>query len=418
MDKSINTKTLAGIAVFCVGAMAANMTMGLLALIMQTYSDVSPTTIQSVLVGPALIGMIFAFFVGQLNKKISAKWLIIFCQVMLLLYAVIFFMGGNVPAMVLVVASGLAGFNQGAMNTLLAILMAGAVSDDQKRGSLLGIFISVMNIGGVVFTTLGGIVAANTGAWQNAYLLWAWLAIAIVLEIILLPNVAPEGAAAPEAPAGDVVEAAGAEEASRGGMAKVWILSFHYFFFFLALYVFGTNCSEYVITTHQLGDAAAAGVAASTVTIGGIAGSALFGAYSRVLGKFTVPVLMGLATLGLAIPVFIQNSLIGIYASGILLGFAMMGANPYIMQYFHELVSPSQYGNAMSIFSGFFNAGMVVAIYVLAFLAQMFFGDAGSVDGKFIIALVMCAVVFVTSFFIYSVGNKSKAAPADESPAA
>ena len=61
MKKDLNVKTLAGISVFCLGAMATNITMGILALIMQTYSDVSPVTVQSVLVGPALVGMIFAF---------------------------------------------------------------------------------------------------------------------------------------------------------------------------------------------------------------------------------------------------------------------------------------------------------------------------------------------------------------------
>ena len=305
MKKDLNVKTLAGIAVFCLGAMATNITMGILALIMQTYSDVSPVTVQSVLVGPALVGMIFAFFVGTLNKKFSVKKLLIFAQCALILYGLIFHSGGKVPIFALIAASGLAGFNMGSMNTFLGILMAGAVQDEKRRGTILGIMGAVMNIGGVAFSLLGGVIAAR-GAWQNAYWLFAYYILAIALELILLPNVEPEGKLAPAAPGGE------APKAEKGGMGKVWIISIHYFFFFLWLYVFGTNCSEFIINTYKIGDAAAASFAASCVTVGGIFAGLLYGAYSKVLGKFTVPVLIGLSVVGLAIPVFVHSSVFGI----------------------------------------------------------------------------------------------------------
>jgi len=401
MEKSINKKSLIGIAIFCVATMATNMTMGILALIMQTYSDVSPVTVQSVLVGPALVGAIYAFFVGRLNRRFAVKKLLIFAQTALLLYGIIFMFGGKVPIAALIAASGLAGFNQGSMNTILGLLMVGAVSDDQKRGSILGIMTAVMNIGAVIFTNLGGIIAATR--WQNAYLLFAYYIFAIILELILLPNVEPEGKAAPAAPGGPAPA-----EAEKGGMAKVWVLSIHYFFFFLWLYVFGTNCSEFIITTYKIGGPAQAGLAASCVTIGGIFAGLFYGAYSKVLGRFTVPILMGLSVIGLAVPVFVHSSVIGIYISGILLGIAMMGANPYIIQYLHEIAPGTRYGNAMSIFAGFMNAGMVVAIYVIAFLTRIFFGDGTFVPGKFKIALVGDVIVFIASFFIYAVGQKKK----------
>ena len=398
MEKVINKKSLAGIAIFCAAAMSTNMTMGILALIMQTYADVSPVTVQSVLVGPALVGTVFAFFVGNLNKRFAAKKLVIFAQCALLLYAVLFFMGGKVPIAVLIIASGLAGFNQGSSNTLLGILMIDAVKDNQKRDSLIGIMSATMNIGGVVFTTLGGIVAA--GRWQNAYLLFAYYILAIVLELFLLPNVEPEGKDAPGKAAAVPVE--------KGGMGKVWAISIHYFFFFLWLYVFGTNCSEYIINTYKIGGAAEGGVAASCVTIGGIFAGILFGFYSRILGKYTVPCLMGLSVIGLAIPVFIHGSVFGIYAAGILLGFAMMGANPYIISYMQKIAPGAKYGKAMSIFVGFMNAGMVVAIYVIAFLTKLFFGDGAYVPGKFTVAFVGDIIVFITSFFIYAFGQKKE----------
>lgn len=268
MNKAIHKKSLIGILIFCVAAMATNMTMGILAKIMQSYPDVSPVTVQSVLVGPALIGTIYAFFVGMLNRKTPAKRLLMFAQAALLLYGIIFWMGGDrVPIAVLICASGLAGFNQGSMNTIFGLLLMEAVPDDKKRGSLIGIGTAVMSIGGMAFTTVGGVIA--NVKWQNAYLLFFYYLIAIILELILLPNVAPEGSAAPAAEKH--------QETSKGGMARVWILSIHYFFFFLWLYCFGTNCSEYVISTYKLGTAAEAGIAASCVTIGGIFAGLFYG---------------------------------------------------------------------------------------------------------------------------------------------
>lgn len=405
MAKKVDKKMLVGIAVFCIGAMATNMTMGILALIMQSYPDSSPVLVQSILVGPALVGTIYGFFVGNLNKKFPCKSLLIFGQAMLLIYGLVFLIGGGkIPVIGLVITSGLAGFNQGQMYTILGILMTSAVEDPKTRGTLLGIMTSIFSIGGVLFTTLGGVIASSR--WQNSYFLFLYYILAIILEIFLLPNVEPEGKIAP-APA---QSEGGSEDAQKGKMhiGRVYALSIHYFFFFLWLYVFGTNVSEYVINTYKIGGAPEAGVAASCVTIGGIFAGLLYGAYSRVLKRFTVPVLMGLSVIGLALPVFVTGNIMAIYASGLLLGFAMMGASPYITNFMHELAPGGAYGKAMSIYSAFMNLGMVVAIYIIAFLTQLVCGDAGNVHYKFVVAFVGDIFVFITSFFIYVVGVKKE----------
>lgn len=191
-------------------------------------------------------------------------------------------------------------------------------------------------------------------------------------------------------------------------MGRVWLLSIHYFFFFLWLYVFGTNVSEFVLNTYKIGTAAEAGIAASCVTVGGIFAGILFGLYAKVLKRFTVPVLMGLSVIGLAIPVFVTDSVVGVYLAGLLLGFAMMGASPYITNFMHTLAPGRSYGKAMSIYSGFMNAGMVVAIYIIAFLTGLVCGDPSNVHYKFVVAFVGDIFVFITSFFIYVVGVKKE----------
>lgn len=412
MTKKSNVKMIVGIIVFCIGAMATNMTMGILALIMQSYPSVSPVIVQTVLVGPPLVGTIYGFFVGNLNKKIPCKNLLIFGQATLLLYGLIFLLGGGkIPIIGLILASGLAGFNQGQCYTVLGILMTSAVEDEKKRGTLLGIMISLMSVGGVIFTTIGGVIASF--GWQKAYLLFLYFAAAIILEAFLLPKMEPEGKEVPKLSA-ESAGGSGAVQEAKPQMGRVWLLSIHYFFFFLWLYVFGTNVSEFVINTYKIGGAPEAGLAASCVTIGGIFAGVLFGLYSGVLKRFTLPVLMGLSVIGLALPVFITDSMLGVYIAGLLLGFAMMGASPYITNFMHTLAPGSAYGKAMSVYSGFMNAGMVVAIYIIAFLTQMVCGDAGNIHYKFVVAFVGDILVFITSFFVYVVGvRKEKTAPED-----
>ena len=169
--------------------------------------------------------------------------------------------------MYLLVGAALAGFGQGSNNTLLGVLLLDAVPDDQKRKNILGIAISAMSLGGVFFTTVGGFLAVNH--WQHAYYLWFIIVLFIVLEFVCLPNRKPEGS---KQPAADTQ----ASEPAGKLPVMVWIIAIHYLFWFMFMYVYGLNVSEYVITLYQLGTSAESGIAASLVTVGGVvAGHAL-----------------------------------------------------------------------------------------------------------------------------------------------
>lgn len=400
MNKAINKKALVGIFAFAFVGMANNMTMGILGSIIAAYPQVSSTTVSLVLTLPPLVGAAYAFFVGALSGRFGAKRVAIFGQLALFLEGMIFlFFGGKAPVGVLIAASGLVGFMQGAMNTLLAILLLGVIEDEKKRSSILGIAMAVSSLGGVFFSTVGGVLAVSR--WQNAYYLWFIIALCAVLVAILVP----QSKEAP-APAEETVK----KKSSGKLPAMVWIICGHYLIFFLALYVFGLNVSEYIISTHSLGTSAEAGLGSSMVTIGGIVSGLVFGMYSQRLKKLTIPVLMGLTVIGLLLPVVSPN-LISIYAAGLLLGFAMMGANPYIISKLGEMVAPEQYSNAVSIFSGFMNAGMCVAVPVIAFLTKLLCGDDTHVPTKFIVGLIGAAFCFITSFPIYLAKGKKQTTP-------
>ena len=391
----VNKKNMIGIFAFCFTGMLANITMGILAYIMQGYPNVNPTTVSQILTTPALVGTGYAFCVGLLHKKIPAKYLMILSQGCLFAYGMIFlFLGGTAPIGVLIAAAGLLGIGQGSNNTLLAIALSEACPDENKRGGILGICMSVMNIGGVIFTNVGAALAVNR--WQNAYMTFFVVAASLVLQFLFLPKGAFKAAPAP---------AAEQKKEKTALPAKVWLICINYFFFFLALYVYGTNVSEYIVTTYKLGTSIEAGLASSMVTVGGIFAGALFGVYSKWTKKLTVPVMMALASVGLSLCCFFPNIIL-VYCAGILGGFAMSGANPYIMSYMAQITTPDQYSSALSIFSGFMNGGMCVAITVLAFITKMICGDGAHVPTKFLVGLIMCVGCAVTAVPIYAGKDK------------
>lgn len=422
MNPTTNRKGLAGVFAYTATASANNLTSGILAYIMLTYAEVPSTTVAMVMTMPAIVGTIFAFASGSIMNRIGAKRLTIFVHTMEFLSGMIYlFLGNKTSVYVLWIAAAMYGFLMGASNVILGQLLLETVPDASKRGSFLGYASSVMSLGGVFFASVGGILAARDGGahWESAYMLYFLILISLVLEVICLPDdhrkkTAKEMEA--EAIAAGVLKDDGeinpgtgfSGNASQGSSRmplKVWMISLHYTFFFLFLYAFSLNVSEYVITTHALGTSVEAGFVISCVTVGGIISGAGFGFYNKLLKKFTVPVMMSLAATGLALAVFLPNIYV-LYLGSILLGISMMGCGPYIITELAELTSGVMYAKAMSIYAGFMNVGMMVAVYVLAFLANLFTGDSTSVDGKLMIAFVGAVIVAVTSVPIYVGSNK------------
>ena len=393
-EKTINLKGLIGIYSFLITGSALNMTSGILAYIMMTYSEVSPTNVALIMTIPAAVGTFFAFVSGSVLNRVGVRKLTLFCHTSQFLSGMIYlFFGNKTHIAVLYAAAALYGFLLGGYAVIQAQAFKDFVPDETVRGRFLGYATSMRSLGGVVMSTVGGMIAAvNSGAhWERAFLLYFVMVLCIIIEYFTLPEGKPVKAVPEKA------EATGTKEKLP---LKVWLISLHYLWFFLFLYVFSLNISEYVITTHSLGTSTQAGFCLSFLTIGGIISGVFYGRYSAVLKTWTMPVLLALCSLGLAIVVFIPN-MIMLYIASFLMGMAMMGTSPYITIELSRICSGKTYTRAMSIYSGFTNGGMMFAVYILAFLAMVFVGDANSVDGKFLIAFIGNLLVTVTAIPLF-----------------
>jgi len=394
---AVNKKGLVGTYAFATTAAALNMTSGILAYIMITYSEVSSTNVALVMTIPAIVGTFFAFISGSLINKLGVKNVALFVHTMEFVSGMIYLNCGNKTSIyILYLAAALYGFMLGGQTVILAALYKEMVPNEAKRGGFIGIGSAVNSTGSVIFASLGGAIAAiGDGAhWERAFYLYFWILICIVVEIICLPgkNKSVDVAA----------EGHNKAKTKQAIPAKVWLISVHYLFFFLFLYAFSLNVSEYVITTHALGTSAQAGFCLSVCTMGGILSGLTYGKYSLVLKKWTMPALLSLSCIGLGLCVFVPD-IKALYVAAFLMGVSMLGCSPYITVEMSRITTSESYTKAMSVFAGFMNGGMMFAVYILAFLATVFFGDGNSVDGKFTIAFVGSVIVCITSIPIYAV---------------
>lgn len=135
--------------------------------------------------------------------------------------------------------------------------------------------------------------------------------------------------------------------------------------------------------------------------MGGIVSGLAFGWYSRLLGRFTMPVMMALCMVGLAIVVFFPSTIM-IYLAAILMGFAMMGSGPYAMMEMGRLAGGDDYPRAAALMAGFTNVGMMTAVYVLAFLSGGLVRSGKNVaDSQLLVALIGMALVSICAVLIY-----------------
>ena len=420
---------------FVIFAQSNNITAGILAYIMASYPEAPSTMVSAILSFPPIVGTFSAFAAGPLINRIGVRKLAMIVQVLQFISGMIFLLLGNKSSIyILWFAAACYGFVLGSCSVICTWLLKDIAPDISVRGKLMGYSNAVMSLGGVFFSYMGGIIAARNGGahWERAYMLCFLILISIAVEFFCIPSrpVPMSESADPEEIRRPMSESADPEEIRRPmsegtdveetrGRSRsthlppvIWIISVHYAVFFLSLYAFGLNISEYVITVHHLGSSVEAGFAMSLFTMGGIISGLTYSLYSRVLGKYTVPFIMFLSSLGLGLCVFFSHLPV-LYIAALLMGFAMLGGGPYIMLEMNRYTEGEQYARATSVFAGLMNVGMMICVYVLAGSAKLVFHDSSYVDGKLFIAFILSVVVCITSIFLYSLRDTGASVPAD-----
>lgn len=394
------------IAICCISIIGnlPGVTQSLLAYIMKSYPSVDPATVTSLLSLPSLASLLAAFTVGALAVKIEKKKLMLLFGAFAALHmAITAVVGANGPFALLLVAGLFGGLWAGSFTTLNTSLINDHIAAE-KQPSIIARSMAIAN-GGLALVNIlfGAIGSGNGGAnWPLPYFIGAILVLlCATLFVIFLPKGTKASAEVEEK-----------QEKTRGLQLSGWnplpviILLAMSAFYLLASSAFFLNVSGYIVLEHQLGSGTETGIASALMTITGMVAGLSFTLWEKLFKKWLATFGLVLMGAGLASMLLITNSLAGIFAGAVLLGFGLNLLAPNVMA---KLMASSPAPLVPMVIS----AATAVA-FLANFIAPTVLGAVGALfgggsRGAFITGIILVCIGFVISLFVF--GAKKQEVP-------
>ena len=142
-----------------------------------------------ILSAPSFIMLFSAMLCGKLMQYLSKKKILVGAMV---LFAVSAILGGAVENVYYVLAMRvLVGISMGFVNAAAMALIAEVYVDEDKRGTIMGIFNATMAGTGAVISLIAGVFAVRS--WNEVFKVY-WIAVpVIVMMLFFIPMTPPEG---------------------------------------------------------------------------------------------------------------------------------------------------------------------------------------------------------------------------------
>ena len=363
------------------------------------FPAAGPTAIQYVM----QMGMIGAFpislSVGFLTKKFRIKS-------MLMVGLVCILVGGAAPIILhnslplLYACALLVGAGQGFMAPLLGTLILQNF-EGKSKDSMLGLNTTFSTGGATLLLLLAGPIC-NTG-WVNTYYLYFLVIPVLIVAIMFLPA-GDKPVATPAAQGGSKVPVT----------AKGWIQCLLVVLMFLSYVAFPLNAAMLIIG-EGLGDATAASMAMSIITVVGALVGLVFSPVIKVLKLYIGTFAAVCGFLGMLAACMASN-LVMIYVSAALLGLffgASLAGGGYVVG---RICTPEQVGPTMSISMSFMTLGIILSPMIINTITTLW-GGSGS-RGAFATSAGLFGLAVVLQFIWGSYITKTcPEAPAPEDAA-
>lgn len=359
-------------------------------------------TVQTALQIPNLVSpfaaILASLIVTRARGKLPKKYVVIFGLACIVAAAtgIVFF---SARFWTLYLWGALIGISIGLFIPTTASLMMDSFDEDGVR-IISGQQTSFINIGGIIMSILGGLLA--DAIWFGGYLTFYFGVPIIIMCILFLPKKTGKPAEL------TTVSAAKREDKSKFN----WNVAFYgccIFFFMMCSNVSGTNLSVYVIDQLQLGTAGTTGYISAVQMLGGACSGMLFGRLSAKFRDYMVPIAfltlcIGFTVLGLA------TSLVMIFIGAFLTGSAMSMCMPQCMFSISLYVDEhsSTFANAISS-SIAPSLGGFLSPVIFTPLTTALFGEPVSSRYLFLscITLFFCILLFVI-MTVRKKGGKAK----------
>ena len=349
-------------------------------------------TVQTALQIPNLVSpfaaILASIIVAKAKGKLPKKYVIIFglgCIVVAATGIVLF----STQFWTLYLWGALIGVSIGLFIPTTASLMMDSFDENAVR-VISGQQTSFINIGGIIMSILGGLLADMI--WFGGYLTFYFGVPIIILCIIYLPTKARiKAAAAEQSVSGEPVE-----DKSKFNW-NVAFYGFCIFFFMMCSNVRGPNLSVYVIDQLKIGTSSTTGYISAVQMLGGACSGMLFSKLSSKLRDYMIP--MAFLTLCIGFTVLgTATSLVMIFIGAFLTGSAMSMCMPQCMFSISLYVDEhsSTFANAISS-SIAPSLGGFRSPVIFTPLTTALFGEAVSSRYLFLscVTLVLCILLVV-----------------------
>ncbi|HEY3424738.1 MAG TPA: MFS transporter [Negativicutes bacterium] len=352
--------------------MGAGAVSPALATMMEAFPNANPSTVMLIMTLPSMTMVIFSLIYGKIAHSLKRK-------TGFYISMLFFLVGGIGPVLVndlttVLVMRAIFGISLGLLNPLATILVADFFAGTERE-SMMGMQSAFVNIGGIFWQLLGGILCAIN--WHYTFLSYFLGAAVLLVVFFFLPE--PEK-----------IQSSSVGDGQASGLSwKVYIVEFSLFVYNLLLFVFITNVAVEIVGD-KLGNSTSVGLALTVFTVGGLLTGLMFGKIIGVFTRFTIAVGWIVTGIGFA---FIANVhdfnllIAGCFIAGI--GFATtMPASFVRMSY---LAQPAAIPLAFGLSYAFMGVGQFLSPLVVEIVANFF----GHGPGRFpiLISGYMIAVI-------------------------
>jgi len=345
-----------------------------MAAIKEAFPEVSETMAKLVLTLPTLVMIPVGLTSAKMTSKIDKKKLLLTGMTLFLVFGVA---GGLVSSFgMLLLMRVLFGVGLGIMTPLSTSLIFDFAPQPERRSKLLGIQGASNQLGGLIFMSLSGILAAMS--WRYSFYVYAFVVVSIILTVMYLPAMPPQPLKNPNAK-------------PKKMSKKIVILAFVACMIFACYFIINTDLAIFM-AKDNLGDAKECGYALSLMRIPAIIAGIMLAKIMKKLGDFTMPV----ATVVMAggyLMIALANSYAMMMAGCLVVGLGGGFALPPISLFLPRIVTPRQRTLGVAIIMSVAQLGQFVSpLYTGLFVSE---SNPEATRIRFIVAAITSVVIGV-----------------------
>lgn len=389
---SKDTKARIGIFSLTLLSMASLGITPSIALIMAAFPGSSATDVQQLTAIPNFVAIIMALLFSLGANKIPRKILALAGPIFVAVGGLLPYFFGNSLSFLLI-CSGIVGAGVGCVSNITQVLITELVSPEKRQATMAQNVIFV-NIGAILMTTCGGMLAA--GGWKNNYLIYL-VAIPVLLLVAIFIPFYKSAAVDADAPAG-AADAPAGPKPSLG--AKPFIIAGIILTVNCVYSAFANNASLLIING-GLGDSSAVGIVNSVSTIGGMVAGVVLGKILQNRSVQRISLSLGLIIMGAGLLVMaFANSIVVMCVAAFCIGFALsigFAQCPFVISL---SVAPALIPTAISMYSIGSSLGGTISPTLINGVAGAVLSGS-SVDCCIVAAalgFIVAAVLLVTGF--------------------